>query len=72
MLGTDACKAGAVNNLLHLLFKEITVQFNNKTVSNSSNMYVYCCTWKSFSTSIRTLTNTGVKPRDGTKISTIK
>ena len=41
MLGTDACKAGAVNNLLHLLFKEITVQFNNKTVSDSSNMYAY-------------------------------
>ena len=35
------CKTGAVNNLLHSLFKDVTVQFNNKTVSDPSNMYPY-------------------------------
>ena len=36
-----ACKTGAVNLLLHSLFKDVTVQFNNKTVSDPSNMYAY-------------------------------
>ena len=36
-----ACKTGAVNLLLHSIFKEVTVQFNNKTVSDPSNMYAY-------------------------------
>ena len=36
---SDACKSGVVNLLLHTLFKEVTVLFNNKTVSNPSNMY---------------------------------
>ena len=36
-----ASKTGAVNLLLHSIFKEVTVQFNNKTVSDPSNMYAY-------------------------------
>ena len=36
-----ACKSGAVNLLLHSLFKDVTVQFNNKTVSDPSNLYAY-------------------------------
>jgi len=35
------CKTGAVNLLLHSIFKDVTVQFNNKTVSDPSNMYPY-------------------------------
>ena len=41
MPATDACKSGVVNLILHSMFKEVTVLFNNKTVSNSSNMYAY-------------------------------
>ena len=36
-----ACKTGVVNLLLHSLFKDVIVQFNNKTVSDPSNMYPY-------------------------------
>ena len=32
MPADDVCKSGVVNLLLHLLFKEVTVLFNNKTV----------------------------------------
>ena len=35
------CKTIAVNLLLHSIFKDVTVQFNNKTVSDPSNMYPY-------------------------------
>ena len=41
MPAANACVTGTVNLLLHSLFKEVTVQFNNKTVSNPSNMYAY-------------------------------
>ena len=41
MPATNACVTGIVNLLLHSLFKEVTVQFNNKTVSDPSNMYAY-------------------------------
>ena len=41
MVAADACKSGVVNLLLYSLFKEVTVLFNNKTVSNPNNMYVY-------------------------------
>ena len=41
MPAADACKSGVINYLLQLLFKEVTVLFNNKTVSDSSNMYSY-------------------------------
>ena len=41
MPAADACKSSVVHLFLHLLFKEVTVQFNNKTVSDPSNMYVY-------------------------------
>ena len=41
MPANDACRTAAVNNLLHSLFKEVTVQFNNKTVSDSNNMYAF-------------------------------
>ena len=42
MPAANACKSGVVNLLLHSLFKEVTVLFNNKTVSDPSNMYAYC------------------------------
>lgn len=35
------CKTGAINLLLHSLFKDVIPQFNNKTVSDPSNMYAY-------------------------------
>ena len=41
MPAADACKSGVVNLLLHLLFRKVTVLFNNKTVSDPSNMYAY-------------------------------
>ena len=41
MPAVDACKSGVVNLLVHSLFKEVTVLFNNKTVSDPSNMYAY-------------------------------
>ena len=41
MPAAATCKTGAVNLLLHSLFKDVTVQFNNKTVSDPSNMYAY-------------------------------
>ena len=41
MPAANACVTGTVNLLLHSLFKEVTVQFNNKTVSDPSNMYAY-------------------------------
>ena len=41
MPAANACVTGNVNLLLHLLFKEVTVQFNNKTVSDPSNMCAY-------------------------------
>ena len=41
MPAADACKSGVVNLLLHSMFKEVTVLFNNKTVSDPSNMYAY-------------------------------
>ena len=41
MPAADACKSGVVNLLLHSLLKEVTVLFNNKTVSDPSNMYAY-------------------------------
>ena len=37
----DGCKSGVVNLLLHSMFKEVTVLFNNKTVNDPSNMYAY-------------------------------
>ena len=33
--------SSVVNLLLHSLFKEVTVLFNNKTVSDPSNIYAY-------------------------------
>ena len=41
MPAANACVTGTVNLLLHSLFKKVTVKFNNKTVSDPSNMYVY-------------------------------
>ena len=41
MPAANACVTGIVNSLLHSLFKEVTMQFNNKTVSDPSNMYAY-------------------------------
>ena len=41
MPDADGCKTGAVNQLLHSMFKDVIVQFNNKTVSDPSNMYPY-------------------------------
>ena len=41
MPAADACKSGEVNLLLHSLFEEVTVLFNNKTVSDPSNIYAY-------------------------------
>ena len=41
MSAADADKSGVVNLLLDSLFKEVTVLFNNKTVSDPSNMYAY-------------------------------
>ena len=37
----DAAKTGPVNLLLHSLFREVTVEFNNKTVTDPSNLYPY-------------------------------
>ena len=37
----DACKSYIANLLLRSIFKEVTMQFNNKTVSDPSNMYAY-------------------------------
>ena len=34
MPAADACKSGVVNLLLHSLFKEVTMLFNNKKVSD--------------------------------------
>ena len=39
MPATNARITGTVNLLIQSLFKEVTVQFNNKTVSDPSNMY---------------------------------
>ena len=41
MLAAYACKSIAVNLLYHSMFKEVTVLFYNKTVSDLSNMYAY-------------------------------
>ena len=41
MPATNACVTGTVNLLFLSLFKEVTVQFNNKTFSDTSNMYAY-------------------------------
>ena len=41
MPAADACKSGVVNLLLHSFFKKVTVLFNNKKVSDPSNMYAY-------------------------------
>ena len=41
MPAANACVTGTVNLLFHSLFKQVTVQLNNKTVSDSSNMYAY-------------------------------
>ena len=38
MPAADACKSGVITLLLHSLFKEVTVLFKNKTVSDPSNM----------------------------------
>ena len=41
MFTADVCKSGVVNLLMHSLFKEVTLFFNNKTVSDPSNIYAY-------------------------------
>ena len=41
MPAANVCVTGTVNLLLHSLFKKVTVQFNNKTMSDPSNMYAY-------------------------------
>ena len=41
LLAVNNCVTNTVYLLLHSLFKEVTVKFNYKTVSDPSNMYVY-------------------------------
>ena len=41
MAAAYACKSSLENLLLHSLSKEVTVLFNNYTVSDPSNMYAY-------------------------------
>ena len=41
MPAADACKSCVLNLLLHSMFNKVTVLFNNKTVSDPSNMYAY-------------------------------
>ena len=41
MPAVNNCVTGTVNLLLHSLFKEVTVQFNNKIVSDYNIMYAY-------------------------------
>lgn len=41
MPGANDVKTAPINNFMHSLFKDVTVQLNNKTVTDPSNMYPY-------------------------------
>lgn len=67
MPGNDAYKTSDVNNLLYSLFKEVTVQFNNETVSDPSNIYNYRYYMEKLCNLNKDITNIDLKPRDSTE-----